>query len=49
MRNGKAFTDARGAFLFACPDSLDGAFNIALMDAMGRMFVSRDPVGFRPM
>jgi amidophosphoribosyltransferase len=27
----------------------DGAFNIAFMDAMGRMFVSRDPVGFRPM
>ena len=28
---------------------LDGAFNIAFLDAMGRMFVSRDPVGFRPM
>lgn len=27
----------------------DGAFNIAYLDAMGRMFVSRDPVGFRPM
>lgn len=27
----------------------DGAFNIAFMDAMGRMFVSRDPLGFRPM
>ena len=27
----------------------DGAFNIAFVDAMGRMFVSRDPVGFRPM
>ena len=27
----------------------DGAFNIAFVDATGRMFVSRDPVGFRPM
>ncbi len=27
----------------------DGAFNIAFMDAFGRMFVSRDPLGFRPM
>jgi len=27
----------------------DGAFNIAFLDAMGRMFVSRDPMGFRPL
>ena len=27
----------------------DGAFNIAFVDAMGRMFVSRDPRGFRPL
>ena len=27
----------------------DGAYNIAFLDAMGRMFVSRDPQGFRPM
>jgi amidophosphoribosyltransferase len=27
----------------------DGAYNIAFLDAMGRMFVSRDPHGFRPM
>ena len=27
----------------------DGAYNIAFLDAMGRMFVARDPQGFRPM
>jgi amidophosphoribosyltransferase len=27
----------------------DGAYNIAFMDAMGRMFVVRDPLGLRPM
>ena len=27
----------------------DGAYNIAFLDATGRMFVSRDPVGLRPM
>ena len=27
----------------------DGAYNIAYLDAMGRMFVCRDPLGFRPM
>jgi amidophosphoribosyltransferase len=27
----------------------DGAYNIAFLDAMGRMFVCRDPLGFRPM
>ncbi len=27
----------------------DGAYNIAFLDAMGRMFVARDPLGFRPM
>ena len=29
--------------------SFDGAYNLALLDAMGRMFVARDPMGFRPM
>ena len=29
--------------------SFDGAFNIAFLDAMGRMFVARDPLGIRPM
>ncbi len=27
----------------------DGAFNITFLDAAGRMFVSRDPKGFRPL
>ncbi len=27
----------------------DGAFNIVYMDALGRMFVARDPLGFRPL
>ena len=27
----------------------DGAFNIAFLDAAGRMFVSRDPTGYRPL
>ncbi len=27
----------------------DGAYNIAFMDAMGRMFVARDPLGLRPL
>lgn len=27
----------------------DGAYNIAFLDAMGRMVVSRDPLGLRPM
>jgi len=27
----------------------DGAYNIVFLDAMGRMFVVRDPLGFRPM
>ncbi|MCK5114307.1 MAG: class II glutamine amidotransferase, partial [Phycisphaerae bacterium] len=29
--------------------SFDGAYNIAFMDAMGRMIVARDPLGLRPM
>lgn len=28
---------------------LDGAWNIVFLDASGNMFVSRDPVGFRPL
>jgi len=27
----------------------DGAYNIAYLDAMGRMFIARDPRGFRPL
>jgi amidophosphoribosyltransferase len=27
----------------------DGAYNIVFLDAMGRMFVARDPLGFRPL
>ncbi len=27
----------------------DGAYNVAFLDAMGRMFVARDPLGFRPL
>ncbi len=30
-------------------ENFDGAYNIAFLDAMGRMFVSRDPLGLRPM
>ena len=29
--------------------SFDGAYNIAFLDATGRMFVARDPLGLRPM
>lgn len=28
---------------------LDGAYNIVFLDALGNMFVSRDPVGIRPL
>jgi amidophosphoribosyltransferase len=27
----------------------DGAYNLAFLDAMGRMFVARDPLGIRPL
>lgn len=29
--------------------SFDGAYSIDFLDATGRMFVARDPLGFRPM
>ena len=29
--------------------SFDGAYNIVFLDAMGRMFVARDPLGLRPL
>jgi amidophosphoribosyltransferase len=29
--------------------SFDGAYNLAFLDAMGRMFIARDPLGLRPM
>ncbi len=29
--------------------SFDGAYNIVYLDAMGRMFVARDPLGLRPL
>lgn len=28
---------------------LDGAYNIAFLDGMGRMVIARDPLGFRPL
>ena len=33
----------------ALAHDFDGAYNIAFLDAMGRMVVSRDPLGLRPM
>ncbi len=30
-------------------EDLDGAYTIAYLDALGRMFVSRDPLGMRPL
>ena len=30
-------------------ESFDGAYNLGYLDAEGRMFVARDPIGFRPM
>jgi amidophosphoribosyltransferase len=29
--------------------SFDGAYNIVFLDAMGRLFAARDPLGFRPL
>ena len=29
--------------------AFDGAYNIVFIDGMGRMFVARDPMGFRPL
>ena len=29
--------------------TFDGAYNIVFLDAMGRMFAARDPLGFRPL
>ncbi|MCJ7543501.1 MAG: amidophosphoribosyltransferase [Phycisphaerae bacterium] len=29
--------------------SFDGAYNLVFLDASGRMFVARDPLGFRPL
>jgi amidophosphoribosyltransferase len=29
--------------------SFDGAYDLAFLDALGRMFIARDPHGFRPM
>jgi amidophosphoribosyltransferase len=29
--------------------SFDGAYNVVFIDGMGRMFVARDPLGFRPL
>ncbi|MBT3604846.1 MAG: amidophosphoribosyltransferase [Candidatus Latescibacteria bacterium] len=33
----------------ALSNDFDGAYNIAFLDALGRMVVSRDPLGLRPM
>ena len=30
-------------------EEYDGAYNIAFLDALGRMFLSRDPLGFHPL
>lgn len=35
--------------LWKVSDRLDGAYNIAFLNACGDMFVSRDPQGFRPL
>lgn len=35
--------------LWKISSRLDGAYNIAFMNARGDMFVSRDPLGFRPL
>ena len=38
-----------GAVMATLGRTFDGAYNIVFLDAMGRMFVARDPLGFRPM
>jgi amidophosphoribosyltransferase len=41
-------TDLRQA-MSSLGRSFDGAYNIVFLDAMGRMFLCRDPLGLRPM
>lgn len=38
-----------GQVIASLARSFDGAYNIVLLDAMGRMLVARDPMGFRPL
>lgn len=45
---GERRTDLRKV-MSSLARSFDGAYNMAYLDAMGRMFVARDPLGLRPM
>jgi amidophosphoribosyltransferase len=45
---GNAPTDLRELMAGLAAD-FDGAYNIAFLDGLGRMFVARDPLGLRPM
>ena len=45
---GEKPNDLRKVMASLCR-SFDGAYNLAFLDAMGRMFVARDPLGFRPL
>ena len=38
-----------GRVMASLARSFDGAYDVVFLDAMGRMFVCRDPLGFRPM
>jgi len=38
-----------GKVMSSLARSFDGAYNLAFLDAMGRMFIARDPLGLRPM
>ena len=40
---------ALGHVMRSLARSLDGAYNIVFLDAMGQMCVARDPLGFRPL
>ncbi len=35
--------------MYSLSREFDGAFNISFLDALGRMFVARDPLGLRPL
>lgn len=38
-----------GTLLHQLSEKLDGAWNLVFMNAMGEMFISRDPLGVRPL
>ena len=40
---------ALGKVMASLARQFDGAYDIAFLDAMGRMFVARDPLGLRPL